>query len=136
WLTHEETQAVPADLGVTPAEVTEMEKRLAARDMSFDPAPDSDDEEGHFGPAQFLPSPGSDPALQVENEEWDSDQRERLGEAITHLDSRSRDILNRRWLADDKATLHELAEEYGVSAERIRQIAVAAMKRPRTALAA
>ncbi len=136
WLTHEETQAVAADLGVTVAEVTEMEKRLAARDMSFDPAPDSDDDEGQFGPAQFLPSPGADPAVQAENEEWDVDQRERLGEAITRLDSRSQDILKRRWLADDKPTLHELAAEYGVSAERIRQIEVAAMKRLRTALAA
>jgi RNA polymerase sigma-32 factor len=136
WLTHEETQAVAADLGVTAAEVTEMEKRLAARDMSFDPAPDSDEEDGQFGPAQFLPAPGADPALQAENEEWDVDQRERLGEAITHLDSRSQDILKRRWLADDKPTLHELADEYGVSAERIRQIEVAAMKRLRTALTA
>ena len=136
WLTHEETHAVAADLGVTPAEVTEMEKRLAARDVSFDPAPDSDDEEGHFGPAQFLPAPGSDPALQTEDEEWDLDQRERLGEALTHLDARSQDILQRRWLTDSKATLHELAGEYGVSAERIRQIEVAAMKRLRTALAA
>ncbi len=136
WLTHDETQAVAADLGVTPAEVTEMEKRLAARDMSFDPAPDADEEEGHYGPAQFLPAPGADPAMQAENEEWDQDQRERLGEAITRLDSRSQDILKRRWLADDKATLHELAAEYGVSAERIRQIEVAAMKRLRTALTA
>ncbi len=135
WLTHEETAAVARDLGVTPAEVTEMEKRLAARDMSFDPAPDTDDEDGHYGPSQYLPAPGADPALQVEAEEWDEDQRERLGEAITRLDSRSQDILKRRWLADDKATLHELAAEYGVSAERIRQIEVAAMKRLRTALA-
>jgi RNA polymerase sigma-32 factor len=136
WLTHEETAAVARDLGVTPAEVTEMEKRLAARDMSFDPSPDADDEDGQYGPAQYLPAPGSDPAVQVEAEEWDQDQRERLGEAITRLDSRSQDILKRRWLADDKATLHELAAEYGVSAERIRQIEVAAMKRLRTALAA
>jgi len=136
WLTHEETQAVAADLGVSTAEVQEMEKRLSARDMSFDPAPDADDEERSLGPAHYLPAPGSDPAMQAEDEEWDTDQRARLGEALTRLDSRSQDILQRRWLADDKATLHELAAEYGVSAERIRQIEVAAMKRLRTALAA
>jgi RNA polymerase sigma-32 factor len=136
WLTHEETQAVAADLGVTPAEVVEMEKRLSARDMSFDPAPDADEEERHLGPAHYLPAPGSDPAMQVEDEEWDADQRERLGEALTGLDTRSKDILHRRWLADAKATLHELAAEYGVSAERIRQIEVAAMKRLKSALAA
>jgi len=135
WLTHEETQAVAADLGVSPAEVSEMEKRLAARDMSFDPAPDADDEERNLGPAHYLPAPGSDPAMQAEDDEWDADQRERLGTALTRLDSRSQDILQRRWLADVKATLHELAAEYGVSAERIRQIEVAAMKRLRMALA-
>jgi RNA polymerase sigma-32 factor len=136
WLTHEETQAVARDLGVAPAEVTEMEQRLAARDMSFDPAPDAGEEDQHFGPAQFLPAPGADPAQQAENEEWDTDQRQRLGTALTGLDARSQDILRRRWLAEDKATLHQLAAEYGVSAERIRQIEVAAMKRLKGALAA
>jgi RNA polymerase sigma-32 factor len=136
WLTHEETNAVARDLGVEPAEVTEMEQRLAARDMSFDPSPEGEDDERQFGPAQFLPAPGSDPALQAENEEWDVDQRTRLGDAVSALDARSQDIVRRRWLADDKATLHELAAEYGVSAERVRQIEVAAMKRLRVALAA
>ncbi len=136
WLTHDETQAVARDLGVEPAEVTEMEQRLAARDMSFDPAPDTGDEERPHGPAYFLPAPGADPAQEAENEEWDADQRDRLGVALEGLDARSKDILRRRWLAEEKATLHELAAEYGVSAERIRQIEVAAMKRLRAALAA
>jgi RNA polymerase sigma-32 factor len=137
WLTHEETQAVARDLGVAPAEVTEMEQRLAARDMSFDPAPDAGEDEQNYGPAQYLPAPGADPALEAENEEWDTDQRDRLGTALNGLDARSQDILRRRWLAEeDKATLHELAAEYGVSAERIRQIEVAAMKRLRGELAA
>jgi RNA polymerase sigma-32 factor len=136
WLTHDETHAVARDLGVAAAEVTEMEQRLAARDMSFDPTPDAGDEDHHFGPAQFLPAPGADPAQQAEGEEWESDQRERLNDAVTALDSRSQDILRRRWLAEEKATLHELAAEYGVSAERIRQIEVAAMKRLKTALLA
>ena len=78
----------------------------------------------------------ADPAQEAENEEWDADQRDRLGVALEGLDARSKDILRRRWLADEKATLHELAAEYGVSAERIRQIEVAAMKRLRAALAA
>jgi len=136
WLTHEETLAVARDLGVEPGEVSEMEQRLAARDMSFDPVPEGDEEDRQHGPAHFLPAPASDPAQLAENEEWDTDQRERLGDALAGLDARSQDILRRRWLAEDKSTLHELAAEYGVSAERIRQIEVAAMKRLRTALAA
>jgi RNA polymerase sigma-32 factor len=122
WLSGEETRAVARDLGVTPAEVTEMEKRLAARDMSFDPAPDADEEESAFSPAAFLPAPAADPAESVEAEEWESDSAGRLYEALGRLDDRSRDILEQRWIGEDKATLHELADKYGVSAERIRQI--------------
>src|SRR6478736_804778 len=135
WLTQEETAAVAADLGVSSAEVTEMEQRLSARDMSFDPAPDSDEEES-YGPSLYLPAPDADPAELVEESEWDADVSERLGAAVTRLDKRSRDILQRRWMAEEKATLHELAAEYGVSAERIRQIEAAALKRIRGALAA
>ncbi len=136
WLTQEETQAVARDLGVSASEVTEMEQRLAARDMSFDPAPEGDDEERHYGPAQYLPSPDSDPAEQVESTEWDADVRDRLATAVAELDARSQDILRRRWLAEEKPTLHDLADEYGVSAERIRQIESAAIKRVRTLMAA
>src|SRR6187431_2630225 len=117
WLTQEETAAVAADLGVSSAEVTEMEQRLSARDMSLDPAPDADEEES-YGPSLYLPAPGADPAELVEDSEWDADVSERLGAAVTRLDKRSRDILQRRWMAEEKATLHELAAEYGVSAER------------------
>jgi RNA polymerase sigma-32 factor len=136
WLTQEETRAVAADLGVTPAEVTEMEQRLAARDMSFDPTPESDDEDGGYGPSLYLPSPDADPAEQAEAAEWEADVNQRLMHAVEKLDPRSRDILRRRWMAEEKATLHELADEYGVSAERVRQIESAAMKRVKTALAA
>lgn len=121
WLSAEETAAVARDLGVSPGEVTEMEKRLAARDMSFDPTPESDEEET-YSPAAYLPAPDADPAETVENAEWESDSADRLRGALERLDPRSRDILQRRWMNDDKATLHELAEKYGVSAERIRQI--------------
>jgi RNA polymerase sigma-32 factor len=136
WLSHGETQAVARDLGVSPAEVTEMEQRLAARDMSFDPAPEGDDEERHYGPAQYLPAPDSDPAEQAESSEWDVDVRERLATAVARLDERSQDILRRRWLSEDKPTLHELAGQYGVSAERIRQIETAAIKRVKALMAA
>ncbi len=135
WLTHEETQAVAKDLGVTPAEVTEMEQRLSARDMSFDPAPDADDEDS-YGPSVYLPAPSADPAEQAEDSEWDADVRQRLTSAIARLDARSQDILRRRWISEDKPTLHELAAEYRVSAERIRQIEAAAMKRVKALMAA
>ena len=128
WLTQEETQAMARDLGVTPAEVTEMEQRLSARDLSFDPTPDTDDEDS-YGPSLYLPAPDSDPAVSAESEEWDSDVSSRLAKAVARLDKRSQDIVRRRWIAEDKATLHELAAEYGVSAERIRQIESAAMNR-------
>jgi len=135
WLTAEETRAVARDLGVTTAEVTEMEQRLAARDLSFDPAPDSDDEEGSFSPAAFLPAPAADPAESVEAEEWESDSSDRLHQALARLDDRSRDILRSRWIGEDKSTLHELADKYGVSAERIRQIESNALTKLRTLMA-
>ncbi len=130
-----ETQAVAKDLGVTAAEVTEMEQRLSARDMSFDPAPESDEDDS-YGPSVYLPAPAADPAEQTEDSEWDADVRQRLTTAIARLDVRSQDILRRRWISEDKPTLHELADEYGVSAERIRQIEVAAMKRVKALMAA
>jgi RNA polymerase sigma-32 factor len=134
WLSHAETQAVAKDLGVTPKEVTEMERRLSARDAIFDPAPDADDERA-FTPAAYLPSPDADPAVQVEKTDWHDDATHRMAEAITTLDERSRHILESRWLTEDKQTLHELADEYGVSAERIRQIEANAIKKLRTAMA-
>ena len=121
WLSAEETKAVARDLGVTTAEVTEMEQRLSARDMSFDPTPESD-EDDVYSPAAYLPAPDSDPAVAVEADEWDADSSDRLQAAMGRLDDRSRDILQKRWMTEDKSTLHELADKYGVSAERIRQI--------------
>jgi RNA polymerase sigma-32 factor len=121
WLSEEETRAVARDLGVQEKDVREMEQRLSARDMSFDPAPDTDEEES-YSPAMYLPANNSDPAIEVEREEWEEDSSERLGLALEKLDERSRNILKRRWMTDDKATLHELADEYGISAERVRQV--------------
>ena len=129
WLSADETQAVARDLGVSVAEVTEMEQRLSARDLSFDPTPESGDEDESYGPALFLPAPDADPAVSAESEQWDEDVTRRLTDAMAALDARSQDIVRRRWMAEDKATLHELAAEYDISAERVRQIEVAAMKR-------
>src|SRR3984885_9291801 len=127
WLTHEETAAVARDLGVTTAEVTEMEQRLSARDMSFDPTPDGDDEDATYSPASYLPAPSADPAETVEEEEWASVTNDNLQSALDRLDARSRDILISRWTGEGKSTLHELADRYQVSAERIRQIESQAM---------
>ncbi len=134
WLTDAETKAVAKDLGVKPAEVTEMEKRLHSRDAIFDPTPDLDDER-NFTPAAYLPSPDADPAMQVETADWNNDATTRMRSALNILDDRSRRILEERWLTDDKMTLHELAGEYGISAERIRQLEVNAIKKLRNAMA-
>ena len=135
WLSAEETAAVARDLGVSPQEVTEMEKRLAARDMSFDPAPEAEDEES-YSPAAYLPAPDADPAQQVESAESSEDASDRLQGALARLDARSRDIVQRRWMNEDKATLHQLADQYGISAERIRQIEANALGKLRGLMSA
>ncbi len=135
WLSEEETQAVAKDLGVEVSDVREMEQRLSARDMSFDPTPDADEEEA-YSPAMYLPASNADPAVEVEREEWEEDSTDRLMIAMEKLDDRSRDILKRRWMTDDKATLHELADEYGISAERVRQVETNAIKKLKALMAA
>ena len=135
WLSDEETNAVAGELGVEPREVREMEQRLAARDLSFDPAPDADEEEGIGSPSLYLPSPDLDPATTVEQEEWNGAVSDSLTAALGKLDERSRAVVKARWLADDKRTLQDLADEYGVSAERIRQIEETAISKLRTAMA-
>ncbi len=134
WLSADETQAVADDLGVSAKEVTEMEKRLHSRDAVFDPAPDADDERS-FTPAAYLPSPDADPAKLVETADWNDDATSRMQSALAILDDRSRRILEQRWLTEKKMTLHELADEYGVSAERIRQLEANAIKKLRNAIA-
>ena len=136
WLSAEETRAIAADLGVDEAEVTRMEGRLASRDVAFDAPTDSDEEDAWQAPQYFLTDGQTDPGQLVEAEDFAQDSSARLHAALTELDDRSRDILERRWLAEDKATLHELAAEYEVSAERIRQLEANAMKKLRTAMAA
>jgi RNA polymerase sigma-32 factor len=130
WLSAEETSAVARDLGVSEQDVTEMERRLSSRDVSYDPAPDADDEESTaYSPSAYLPAPDADPAVAVERAEWDDDVSERVAHAMTQLDERSRAIMRARWIDEPKATLHELADQYGVSAERIRQIEANAIKK-------
>ena len=134
WLSAEETATVARELGVEPAEVTEMERRLSARDLTFDPSPSESDEEDIHNPAAYLPAPDADPAQQVEDAEWEDASHAGLTRAIAELDPRSRDILASRWMSGDadKATLHDLAARHGVSAERIRQLEANAIKKLRT----
>ncbi|HEX5649494.1 MAG TPA: RNA polymerase sigma factor RpoH [Steroidobacteraceae bacterium] len=130
WLSAEETAAVARDLGVSEHEVTEMERRLSARDVSYDPVPDAEDEESaSYSPAAYLPAPDADPAVAVERAEWDDDVSDRVAFAMTQLDDRSRAILKARWMDEPKATLHDLADQYGVSAERIRQVEANAIRK-------
>ena len=130
WLTHDESKAIASDLGVDQAEVTRMEGRLAAVDSAFDLGVD-DDEDSAFAPAQYLEDTSADPASLVEQSDWQSNSEDGLYAAMKTLDERARDIVTRRWLNEPKATLHELADEYGVSAERIRQLEANAMKKMR-----
>jgi RNA polymerase sigma-32 factor len=133
WLSREETEAVARDLGVSPREVTEMEQRLTGQDLSLDPDP-TDDED--YAPSAYLPAPDADPADEIERDDWAADAHGRLDGAIERLDPRSRDIVMRRWLTENKATLHELAAEYKVSAERIRQIEANAIGKLKTMMVA
>jgi RNA polymerase sigma-32 factor len=135
WLSEAETQAVARDLGVDVSDVREMEQRMSARDMSFDPTPEAD-EEDTYSPAMYLPASNADPAIEVEREEWEEDSTDRLSVALGRLDERSRNILQRRWMTNDKATLHELADEYGISAERVRQVEVNAINKLKGLMAA
>ena len=132
WLNAEETQAIADDLGVSARDVTEMERRLTGYDLSYDPSPAEDDE---YSPSNYLPSPDQDPAEAIEQADWDEANHTSLELAMSDLDDRSRNIIERRWLTDSKSTLHELAAEYDVSAERIRQIEAAAIGKLRGAMA-
>ena len=133
WLSADETAEVARELGVSTAEVTEMERRLSARDLSFDPLSAEGDEDESYAPTQYLPAPDADPATNVEEHEWEENTQVLLRLAIEELDPRSRDIVQSRWMAGDgdKATLHDLADKYGVSAERVRQLEANAIKKLR-----
>ncbi|MDH5765378.1 MAG: RNA polymerase sigma factor RpoH [Gammaproteobacteria bacterium] len=136
WFSREEVEGVAKDLGVKPETVLQMEARLSNYDVAFDSSPDEDDE-SYISPATYLANQQHDPATQLEKDDWNQQQLQTLSESMKDLDDRSRDILMSRWLDDDnKATLHELADKYDVSAERIRQLEKNAMKKLKASLLA
>ncbi|MGB5406560.1 MAG: RNA polymerase sigma factor RpoH [Thiogranum sp.] len=123
WFSRDEVESVAEDLGVSPETVLEMESRLSGQDISFDPAVAGDDDEVNLTPSAYIAAPGStDPALALEQSDWEQQNSGHLHHSLAQLDERSRIILEQRWLADQKATLHQLADRFGVSAERIRQL--------------
>ena len=130
WLTKEEAEKIANDLNVEVKDVLHMENRLSSNDSSFDaPAPTGSDDDEIMSPSQYLEDKTYDPEIIVANEQADQVNKNDLVEALKILDDRSKDILQRRYLGDQKATLHDLADEYEVSAERIRQIESSALKK-------
>ena len=128
WLNQEEVNGIAEDLGVKPEVVQEMESRLSGQDIGFDlTAADDDEESHHYAPAAYLTDASNDPALTIEQNDWNSENNSNLGEALAALDERSRTILEERWLSENKSTLHELAARFGISAERIRQLEKSAL---------
>lgn len=136
WFSHDEARAVADELGVSVSDVTEMEARMSNYDQAFDLVGDEDDEAG-FAPVHYLEDKSSDLAATIENDNWDSHATRRLDSALATLDERSQHIIRARWLDDDnKTTLQELADSYGVSAERIRQLEKNALKKLKDAMGA
>jgi RNA polymerase sigma-32 factor len=136
WLTNDEAQAMAEELGVDAKVVRQMEGRMSSYDMAFDADPDADDDVAYKSPAYFLEDETSDMAESIEAAEWEETTNNSLYLAMGELDERSRDIITSRWLADDKATLHELAAKYNVSAERIRQLEKNAMDKVKAMITA
>ncbi len=134
WLSKDDAEAIAENLDVDVKTVYEMEKRLDGRDMAFDLPMDDGSDDAVSAPIHYLEQQGADPAILLENEDWKGHKEDLLSSAIAELDERSRDILASRWLAEEKATLHELAERYNVSAERIRQLEKNAMKKLKAAV--
>ncbi|MDQ3040164.1 MAG: RNA polymerase sigma factor RpoH, partial [Pseudomonadota bacterium] len=132
-----EVSAVAKDLNVSEREVLEMESRLSGRDIGFDAPDDNDDDHAPPSPAHYLVAHDEGPAATYEAEDSESSKLQLLREGMARLDARSRDIIRRRWLDDEsKVTLQELADEYGVSAERIRQVESNALKKMKVLFAA
>ncbi|MFD1007930.1 MULTISPECIES: RNA polymerase sigma factor RpoH [Oceanisphaera] len=135
WFNQAEVEMVAENLGVRPSEVLEMETRMSAQDQAFDLASDDDDKDTNFSPVHYLQDHSSDVATQVEADNWEQTANRRLRSALATLDERSQHIMQARWLdEDDKTTLQVLADEYGVSAERIRQLEKSALKKLKTAM--
>jgi RNA polymerase sigma-32 factor len=135
WFSQEEVNDVADKLGVKPETVMEMESRLNAHDLAYD-NPLDDDDDNHYAPAAYLSDMRADPAQQLEADDWNSQHENTMMSSLHNLDDRSRTIIQRRWLDEDKATLHELADQYQISAERIRQLETNALKKLRGAFTA
>lgn len=131
WFSNDEVNDVAKTLGVKPETVLEMESRLSGSDVTFDPPTNDNDDEQHFTPAAYLTDERADPSYQLEHDDTRSQELSLMADSLKTLDERSQDIINRRWLNEDKATLHELADEYKISAERIRQIEKNALNKMR-----
>jgi len=137
WLNVAEADAIATDLGVSTKDVMEMEKRMSGIDIAFDLAPGQEDDDRAYAPSQYLlPSENQDPADLLEAQDWEDHTQAQFNGALAELDDRSKDILASRWLSDKKATLQDLADKYGVSAERIRQLESSAIKKLKTEIAA
>lgn len=138
WFNQDEVELVAKELGVTSKDVREMESRMSAQDMTFDPSPDDEARDGQFmAPVLYLQDKTSDFADGIEEDNWDSHAADKLSYALEGLDERSQHIIRARWLDDEnKSTLQELADQYGVSAERVRQLEKNAMKKLRMAIEA
>ena len=136
WFSHDEVNEVAKTLGVKPETVLEMESRLSGSDVTFDPPTNDNDDEHHFTPAAYLTDGSADPAQLLEKDDSNSQKLGLMADSLQTLDDRSKDIIQRRWLNEDKATLHELADEYQISAERIRQIEKNALGKMRVAFEA
>ena len=134
-LSREEIEEIASDLAVRPEDVVEMERRLEARDAAFDGLAGDDDRPDCAAPSAFIADSALDPSRAVEEEEWGEAAAGRLHRALEKLDGRTRDIVTRRWLTEPRAKLRELAQEYGVSAERVRQIEAQALRELKGALA-
>jgi len=134
WLSNDEAISIAADLNVDVSDVYEMEKRLGNQDMSFDMPVDDSSEESSSYPSNYLHQYGTDPSILLENSDWEGHGQDLLSVAMAELDERSFDIISSRWLTEKKSTLHELADRYNVSAERIRQLEQNAMKKIRTSV--
>ncbi|MCX2978165.1 RNA polymerase sigma factor RpoH [Candidatus Marimicrobium litorale] len=136
WLSADEAQSIADDLGVDVREVQRMEGRLSSRDLGYDQPVDGEDDSAWQAPQYFLEDQSSDPSDILESSDWQDSNEALLHSALGELDERSRDILAQRWLSEKKSTLHDLADQYGVSAERIRQLEQAAMKQIRVSFSA
>ena len=136
WFTQDEVETVAKALDVPEATVRQMEERMSGQDTAFDGYDADDDSDFKPAPAGYLQDMSMEPAAQLEAEDWEEHNNSRLADALSDLDERSRDILQSRWLSEKKATLHDLASKYGISAERIRQLEANAMKKMKGALVA